>query len=278
MRPQGARLLIRLYPPSFRERYGDELLALAEDSGLSARCGLNIAMGAARAWVRPSFVGSGAVRLERRRIATLSTVWVAWCLGAVSIPAVNRELDDPRLPTMTITANRLLNDASIAFAVGAVIAVLGGALVGWRALRRTARASRWAVLRPMLPVAALLTADGIGAGLIGWWRSTYPWNSPHFSAAFTAAVLAWLAGLGLLVLAAALGPVVALRRSGLGADQLRQPVLLSWLLAAVLAVAALLDVAAVVTGGGSDPLAWLGCLGGVGFAATAAASAARAPA
>jgi hypothetical protein len=37
-----ARRLLRLYPRSWRDRYGDELLALIEDSGLTWRKSANI--------------------------------------------------------------------------------------------------------------------------------------------------------------------------------------------------------------------------------------------
>lgn len=44
------RLLLGLYPPSFRERYGDELEALVEDTASSPRISRDLAVGALRAW------------------------------------------------------------------------------------------------------------------------------------------------------------------------------------------------------------------------------------
>ena len=45
------RLLLGLYPPSFRERYGDELQALVEDTSSSQQISRDLALGALRGWV-----------------------------------------------------------------------------------------------------------------------------------------------------------------------------------------------------------------------------------
>lgn len=44
--------LLRLYPRAWRERYGDEVLALIEQSGGGLRCAANLMAGAVREWVR----------------------------------------------------------------------------------------------------------------------------------------------------------------------------------------------------------------------------------
>lgn len=46
------RLLLTLYPPSFRRRYAAELEALVEDAALGARDALDLAAGAGLAWLR----------------------------------------------------------------------------------------------------------------------------------------------------------------------------------------------------------------------------------
>jgi hypothetical protein len=45
-RDQTARALLRLYPAAWRERYGEELLALVDESGLTFRVVLNVMMAA----------------------------------------------------------------------------------------------------------------------------------------------------------------------------------------------------------------------------------------
>jgi len=49
------RLLLSLYPPRFRERYGAELQALVEDTSSPKRLTLDLALGAAKAWTGPRF-------------------------------------------------------------------------------------------------------------------------------------------------------------------------------------------------------------------------------
>jgi hypothetical protein len=44
------RLLTRLYPREWRERYGDELSELIDETGLSPRVALDVARGASREW------------------------------------------------------------------------------------------------------------------------------------------------------------------------------------------------------------------------------------
>lgn len=56
------RTLLRLYPRAWRERYGDEVLALIEQSGGGWRCTANLIIGAAREWARtaiaPAAIGA----------------------------------------------------------------------------------------------------------------------------------------------------------------------------------------------------------------------------
>jgi hypothetical protein len=50
-RNRFARVLVRLYPRQWRDRYETEMLALVEQSGLTWRASLDLVFGAARAWV-----------------------------------------------------------------------------------------------------------------------------------------------------------------------------------------------------------------------------------
>jgi hypothetical protein len=49
----NGRFLLRLYPKSFRERYGDELLALLEELPATPQVVLDLLAGAVDAHVRP---------------------------------------------------------------------------------------------------------------------------------------------------------------------------------------------------------------------------------
>jgi hypothetical protein len=79
----AVRWALRAYPPSFRDRYGDELAALVDDLAPSWRHTADLYAGAARAWLRPRFTGPEP---ERRRLqASVTTVWVA-CAPASCSP------------------------------------------------------------------------------------------------------------------------------------------------------------------------------------------------
>ncbi|WP_255945192.1 hypothetical protein [Streptomyces odontomachi] len=74
-----ARVLVRLYPPAWRARYGEEFRALLEDSGVDTRAVRDVLLAAASAWARPSR------RLhdrDGRLRATVATTWYAWALMA----------------------------------------------------------------------------------------------------------------------------------------------------------------------------------------------------
>lgn len=60
-----ARRLVRLYPRPWRERYGDEMLALIEDSGIDLRTALNMIIGAARERWSVSLTDSAGNSLTR---------------------------------------------------------------------------------------------------------------------------------------------------------------------------------------------------------------------
>jgi hypothetical protein len=51
--PERARWLLRLYPPAWRARYEEELLALLEDTPLTARAAIDLLLGALDAHARP---------------------------------------------------------------------------------------------------------------------------------------------------------------------------------------------------------------------------------
>src|SRR5690242_7077585 len=111
-----AGLAIKAYPPSFRDRYGDELRALVDDLPSSSRATADLVRGAARAWLRPSLTGPDARR--RRLQATLATTWVAWCAGFLAAPAINRALLDPPTHGTTAFVRDMLDVAQALFFSG----------------------------------------------------------------------------------------------------------------------------------------------------------------
>lgn len=244
----AGRVLLAAYPPSFRARYGAELAALVEDTGTGPRVALDLAAGAARAWLRPSFGHDPADRVRLRRSATVQTLWVDLCVVLVGTGGTLRLLEDPPAPGLDLSTPgwRAAHDAATTgLLVALALVLVGGVPLGLRVLASSRAARRTmagpvgalvAVVVPVLPLHAwstsLSAADRHGGA--GW---------------FVAAVLAW----ALLVAGAALWWTLAvpraLRLAAPPADALRLPVVLGVPLSLVLLVpAALLVVAAAATG------------------------------
>ena len=241
---------VRLYPPSFRERYGAELDALVSDLG-GGHPG-DLLRGAARAWLRPSFAGPDALR--RRRQATAATVWVAWCAGFLVAPAVNRALLDPPVPG----APRALLDAGQGlFVAGWVLALAGALPVVLGSLLPVLRRGAWRTVRPLLVTVALgLAAAGALAVL-----ALVAHHQPGHPTGWGWAALAVAGVLGLAFVAAlGLAPAMVLGRLAPPGRTLALPFVLAVPLAGVLAALAASSVVAVATTSGG--------FGGLGVVAT----------
>ncbi|MGW0203143.1 hypothetical protein [Nonomuraea sp. NPDC003201] len=226
----AARFVLVCYPPWFRERYGEELAALVQDLGGGPGVVMDLALGAARAWVRPALAGDGEARVRRRLQATLATTWVAWCVGISSMPVLDRLLLDPPSPGTPQSVRTLMGLAGWLVVAGCVVAAAAAALLALRVLMPT-RDRR--LLLPLLPGGVLVGAEVAGALLLA---------QPHrLSAGFLAGVLVWLIGLGAMVLAVAAGPVVTLRRARPPVAVMRRPVLLAGVVAVLLGAVAVVD-------------------------------------
>ena len=197
------RLALRCYPPAWRERYGAELEELSEgQDGVT----LDLLVGAARAWTQPP---AGRTTADRRRSA-VSTAHVSWCLTVLAVIGYVKQVDDPPLPGLTTGLSQPLWGAEkAAFFAGSAVLLLTGTALLLRVAVPAVRRRDWFVLRPMLPATALLVVVLATIPLVAHFGP----RTPDLGAVLV--VLTWL-GLGLaLMVAGAIGPVVALRRSGL---------------------------------------------------------------
>jgi hypothetical protein len=239
----AARWALRSYPPSFRDRYGDELAALTDDVTPSWRNTVSLFAGAARAWLLPAFTGEGSTR--RRLQASVTTVWVAWCAGFLLAPAIDKALLDPPAPGADVAVRRLLDVAAISFVAGWVV-VLAAALFVGRALLPAMRERRWSVLRPLLAASVLgpLEAVGLVALAVGA-RSDASSPAP----ALAALGVLWLVGLLAFLACAGFGPGIALRRLRPAESVLRVPALLAGGLSLCLAAMTASCAAAVLLAG-----------------------------
>lgn len=88
---RGARLICRLYPPSWRERYGEEYVSVLTEIDASPRMVCDALVGAADAWLSPSgVVLRGRVRMR----ASVSVVWAAWTVLAAGALIFGQSTED----------------------------------------------------------------------------------------------------------------------------------------------------------------------------------------
>ncbi|HET7900614.1 MAG TPA: hypothetical protein VFL59_05460 [Candidatus Nanopelagicales bacterium] len=242
------QIALATYPPWFRERYGDELAALCEDHGQDARITVDLAVGAARAWLRPSLGGSTAEQRRLRLMASVSTVWVTWCVVVVGTIATLRLLEDPAAPGLDVhTSGWVLSGhvATAAIGIGAVLITAAGSVLGWRGMRASAEVRR-------LMTGPLLVLAGVVLGVVPLALAALaaPANArDDFPAWFVLGLLAWTLLLAVTCIWWTIAVPRALRAAGPAFDALRIPAIAACIVAALLlAPAGLLVAVAIGTG------------------------------
>ncbi len=226
MSPAGRRarlaaMLVRTYPRSWRDRYGDEVLAWVGEGGLGPLLALDLLHGALDARLHADLVEKGLIRMVERLRGSVLGVLCGYAVFMVAGAGYQKltEYDD-----FTAAAHRhALVGATFRTVVIASVVALGavlaaGAPIGL-ATARQALAGRRALWRPLgLVAAAVLWVAGTLA-LMAWRARTSP--VPAGQMASAAEVSGWLAS---LLLGAAVGvtaAVTAVRRSALGLGMLR---------------------------------------------------------
>ncbi|MGD0808712.1 MAG: hypothetical protein ABSA91_03280 [Acidimicrobiales bacterium] len=145
---------LRWYPPSWRARYGDELITLLDDEygdRLPTRARLSLVTGGLRQRARQSgLAGDAAPAAERARAGAL-VVLVAWCAFAIAGASFAKfsEHFDEALPH-SANAHRVPDLAfTVLQTVGglASLLVVAGGLLAMPAFVRFLRAGGWAALR-----------------------------------------------------------------------------------------------------------------------------------
>ena len=236
MRAPLARAALALYPPSWRARYGDEVLALLDDSGGGPAAGASLAWHALPAWIRPPLHD----RSDRMR-ASLATALMSWSM-LTGLGLVFAQLT--QLQGVNAPGHPELRWAYAVFdvtlAISALVAGLGGLPLWLLMLRRARREQRTRdtvylflpVIAPVAYLAALIvtirlvgSANGVSQGWFG---------------------VITLAGFAAAATAAA-GPGLALRRLQPRGPALRLAATAAGVSAAVMAMAAVAIVAAVTS-------------------------------
>jgi hypothetical protein len=230
------RALLATYPPSFRERYGDELEALLDDTGVGPRVTLDLLLGAARAWLRPTYGADPGQRRRLRLLSSVSTVWVGFCVVLCGTLGTLQLLEDPPPPGLTFGTPRWQEfhiGAMEALLLSIVLVLVGGVPVGIRALL-SGRAARRLVAGPV--VALLLLCAFTVYDVSALPMSPYPtW--------MVVLMLTWLVATPLVAAWWAIALPRALRASGPGVRVLVLPALLGTAVAALLTAPVLLIAA-----------------------------------
>jgi hypothetical protein len=228
-----APLLLKIYPPQFRARYGNELEALAEDTGLRPRVVFDLVRGAARQWMVPTLPGSGEEAQRARMLATVTTAFVCWAVSIVAAVSFGRRFNDPPVVALNDDA-QVYFDISSHLAEGIAVAGLVVGLVYWlRIVIPAIRAKRHAVWAAAIAPAGI---TGLWAGvtflLSLLWRTVQPSDLPWLPIVF--------GGYVTFTLACVAGCIVAvcrvIRSSNLTRSQLRLGIAASLLGAVALAV------------------------------------------
>ena len=212
---RSVRVALAAYPPSWRERYGEELADLAVDrSGVTA----DLLVGAARAWLH----AAGRHDQRARTLSAICTTHVAWCVIFVGVLGYLKQVNDPPLPGLTSGASQpLWGAAKAAFFAGWLVLLVGGTAllsrISWSAVRNR----DWRALRPMVPAAALLVVVLATIPVVSHY------GHQQATATSVTVILLWLALGFALVVAGAVGPVVTLRRSRSSSTSLRWPLRLA---------------------------------------------------
>ncbi|MGA9594720.1 MAG: hypothetical protein WBV06_01070 [Acidimicrobiia bacterium] len=172
-RPDLSRLL-RWYPPSWRDRYGDELLAMMEDTLGERRATLGFRLSITMAGIRErshiaGLVGETVPPAERVRGGGLVVMaaWTAFVLAGAAFAKLSEHSNEA-----VATSQRLLIVDTyrivIALAVVTALAVVAGGMVAARPLWQLLRGNDGLVLRRRLWIATTwsVVAAAATAGLV----------------------------------------------------------------------------------------------------------------
>lgn len=152
-RRDDLRRLLRWYPPSWRERYGEELLALVDDRLHEAPLTMRLRSSIAIAGVRERCYGSGLVGARstpaaQRRTGSL-TVLVAWSIMIVGGASLVKMAEhySVALPSTSRAAATFAYDVTAAAGFTGTLLVLCGAVLALPGFVRFLRASKWPEVR-----------------------------------------------------------------------------------------------------------------------------------
>lgn len=229
-----SRLLLRLYPRAWRERYGEELdvllLAIESDGGAGWRARADVVRGALAERLRGWGFGRGVPPYERARggLLLVLVAWVAFVIAGVRVQKLSEHWQDA-----TPIAHRALPaaafDALVAFAaLGGALVLVGLAFALPRSVSYLRSDGFGAVRRPLLRAAlASLPALAAFVVVLVWSRRLGVAERNGADAAYTAAFVCFGALAALAVACWTAAGVAIARRLRLSVTLLRLEALLA---------------------------------------------------
>jgi hypothetical protein len=197
--PNDADRLLRWYPSAWRDRYGDELVALLEDELDGAAPGIRLRLSLASSGIRQrartsGLAGSSADAALRLRSGALVVLvgWAILLIGGAAFAKSSEHFSFAEPPSAQALA-RGAYSAVAALALVCGILVLAGMALAVPATVRHLRGGGWPVVRRRVVVA---TAAVIGTGLVTVGLSAWAHHLDVHArnggdAAYAAAFLAW---------------------------------------------------------------------------------------
>jgi hypothetical protein len=253
--------LLRVYPPAWRARYGEELSLLIEEIGAGARMSWRVRLDVVRAGVveRARALGLNALPpRDRAREGTLLVLY-AWMLFVIGGFGVQRASE--HWQAVTPTAKQALPSAAFAAlfltaGVGSLL-VLAGVAASLPRLIALLRRGGWAQIRAPIFRAALLSLLTAAAtiGLAAWARSLAPAARNGSDHLYGGVFLAWVLLFAACLFAWANAAAATVRNLSLPARTLRTEARLG---AAVSAAMAVMTIATAVWWGAlADAAPWV---------------------
>lgn len=243
-------LLLALYPPGWRERYGEELEALIVESSDGERVPWRVRLDVARAGARErrheaGLSGDGAPSDQVRGGAlVVLCAWALFVVGGVGVQKLSEHWQD-----VTPTASRgLPSDAFTGLVVAAACAsvlVLVGIGCALPSLARFLRGGGWTTIRRRVAPAALLTGVAIAAtvALVIWAGGLNPRQRDGHDVAYAIGFVTWALVAVACLLAWTVGAVATARRLALRTPTLKVE---AWIAVAVTVAMGVMTVATMV--------------------------------
>lgn len=221
--------LIRWYPPAWRERYGEEMTALMEDTLGEGRAGVRLRVSTAWAGLRERGREAGLIAEPREPAQQLRTgsllVLCAWAVFVVAGASFSKtsEYFSKALPT---GSNAVAQDAFnvvvlLAFAAAALVTL--GAALCVPSFISFLKTGGWSAIRRRVHNASGLSITSVGATvpLLIWAHSLTGVQRNGANHLYSAVFIAWVVLLSFTLVAWTVAGVATVRRLDLSSRVLR---------------------------------------------------------